>query len=58
MHLENVAGITDMWLIEGVRSKRAFFVFRPSTQDQKGLSDTNKFFTPLALLLLTPSIIF
>ena len=34
--------------MEGVRSKRAFFVFRPSTQDQDCLSDTNKFLTPLA----------
>ena len=30
---------------EGVRSKMAYFMFRPSCQDQK---DTNKFLTPLA----------
>ena len=35
-------------LFEGVRSKRAFFLFGPSSRDQKGLSDTNKFLTPLA----------
>ena len=33
---------------EGVRSKRAFFVFRPSTQGQKGLSDINNFLTPFS----------
>ena len=37
---------------EGVRGKRAFFVFRPSSQDQKGLPDTNKFLTPLACEIL------
>ena len=33
---------------EGVRSKRAFFMFRHLSQDQKGLSNANKFPTPLA----------
>ena len=37
-----------MLIYEWVRSKRAFFVFRPSSQNQKGLSDTIKFLTPLA----------
>ena len=37
---------------EGVRSKMAFFVFRPSSQDQKGLSDTKTFLTPLACEIL------
>ena len=37
---------------EGVRSKMAFFVFRPTSQDQKGLSDTNKLLNTLACELI------
>ena len=37
---------------DGVRSKRAFIVFRPSSEGQKGLSDTNKLLIPLACELL------
>ena len=41
-----------MYAIERVRSKRAFFVFRPSSQHQKGLSDTSKLLIPLTCKIL------
>ena len=34
-------------IFEGVRRKGAFFISRPSSQDHKSLSDTNKFRTSL-----------
>ena len=40
------------YIYEGVRIKRSFFVFRPSSQDQKGLSDSNKLLIPLACEIL------
>ena len=47
-----IAHNMELNINEGVRSKGPFFVFRPSSQDQKGLSDTNKFLTPLACEIL------
>ena len=45
-------------MIEGVESKRTLFVCRPASQDQKGLSDTNRFLTPLACEILFKQILF
>ena len=36
----------------GLEAKRVFFVFMPSSQDQKGLSDNNKLLIPLACEIL------
>ena len=38
--------------LKGLEAKGPLFVFRPSSQDQKGLSDTNKFLTPLTSEIL------
>ena len=38
--------------MKGLEVKGPFLLFRPSSQDQKGFSDTNKFLTPLACEIL------
>ena len=38
--------------VEGVRTKRAFFMFRPSSKVQKGLSDIKNLLIPLACEIL------
>ena len=40
-------------LHEGVRSKMAFFVFRPSSQDQKGLSEALNISFKYCVVLIT-----